>query len=908
MESRILKQFGSAAAAALVAIVLVGCRGSDGRNGANGTNGTTGTDGPPGATFAIDVTTLTPEEWGATTFKATVTSVTAGAATTVNFKITDSKNVPLKGFKEFTSKASTALYASYPNLAFAIAKLVPGADNGPNRWVSYIVTGNPTQAAPTTWVPGRPSTDNTGTLVDKGDGNYSYTFRRDITQTKAQLDAFTYTGNNAKADLDDVTFNSSLTHRVTVFVGGPARGTGTAPERTFNTADGSDSGKVGVYPTFPANAMYDFIPATGQPVGATAERREITSIDACFSCHTKFEFHGAGRQDTSYCVVCHTDQRKYSYANAVPGPSGYTGRQNKIGGKAVGDFVTLIHRTHMGEELAVQGYDYADVKFNKVTYPQDQRNCVKCHSTSTATPQGNNWFEKPSRIACGACHDSIDWSQPHKGALRTDDSACKGCHGPNEIKAYHVPVVKPDPNNGWLVTGGSNNTNASYVAAFANNLPSGANRITWDLSSVTLNSTGNPVFKFKFKKDGADVVFNTYSPTGKTELMDNFVGGPSFYIAMSVPQDGIATPADWNSTVNTYLKNVWMGTATGTAKGNLSATPDASGYYTLTMTGLVLPMTAVHMTGGVGYSYSLSSAPPLVQTNLAAYPYNVEGKKQGGLSVPAPNVWKAVSGTLPAGYLPQVSRRTIVTNQKCNDCHSVLGVFTSKTYHAGQRNDAQTCAFCHNVNRANSGWAVNAKDIIHGIHGGAKRTQKFSWEASAGIYYWHVEYPSPANNCEACHVPGSYNFDLSKNAAEVDNLLWTTAASSTYASPNAKGKTPFVIVTGNEVVTKDDTVLSPYVGVNTAYGNQFSYAAATGVTTQAADTTLVISPYVAACAACHDSTMAIAHMRSNGGSFYAPRGTVKDATTGKFVKQEQCFLCHSAGKIADTQKVHMTFK
>ncbi len=52
------------------------------------------------------------------------------------------------------------------------------------------------------------------------------------------------------------------------------------------------------------------------------------------------------------------------------------------------------------------------------------------------------------------------------------------------------------------------------------------------------------------------------------------------------------------------------------------------------------------LTGGVGYTYSLSSAPPLVQTNVVVpgYPYNTDGKKQGGLSVPAPNVWKVATG------------------------------------------------------------------------------------------------------------------------------------------------------------------------------------------------------------------------------------------------------------------------
>lgn len=50
---------------------------------------------------------------------------------------------------------------------------------------------------------------------------------------------------------------------------------------------------------------------------------------------------------------------------------------------------------------------------------------------------------------------------------------------------------------------------------------------------------------------------------------------------------------------------------------------------------------------------------------------------------------------LATGVTGNTARRAIVTNAKCSDCH------------AGQRNDAPTCTFCHNVNRVNSGWGVN---------------------------------------------------------------------------------------------------------------------------------------------------------------------------------------------------------
>ncbi len=61
--------------------------------------------------------------------------------------------------------------------------------------------------------------------------------------------------------------------------------------------------------------------------------------------------------------------------------------------------------------------------------------------------------------------------------------------------------------------------------------------------------------------------------------------------------------------------------------------------------------------------------------------------------------------------------------------------------------------------------------------------------------------------------------------------------------------------------------ISPYVVADgvTNYGTGFSYNAATNTTTQAAGTTLVLSPITGACSACHDTSTAIDHMKANGG-------------------------------------------
>ena len=110
----------------------------------------------------------------------------------------------------------------------------------------------------------------------------------------------------------------------------------------------------------------------------------------------------------------------------------------------------------MGKHLAKQNYNYGGLLYNEVAFPQDLRNCTKCHdgsATSTAkTAQGDNWKNVPNRLACGGCHDGINFATgmgvtigdaakgltsttsfngfAHGGQAQPDDSLCAACHTP----------------------------------------------------------------------------------------------------------------------------------------------------------------------------------------------------------------------------------------------------------------------------------------------------------------------------------------------------------------------------------------------------------------------------------------------------------------------------------------------
>ncbi|MGZ6099404.1 MAG: OmcA/MtrC family decaheme c-type cytochrome, partial [Myxococcaceae bacterium] len=345
----------------------------------------------------------------------TVTSVTIASPPVVKFKVTDASGAPIAGLGN-TSKSSTATVAGLTNLAFAMAKLVPTTDGSPpSRWVSYMVTTVPTTTAAA--APTRPSTDNTGTLVDNGDGTYVYTFYRDITQIKAQVAGMTVSAPNNTADLGDLTYDPTLVHRLTIQLAGNAPGTGSnTPTAVTNVP--------GVPLTNPVDAIYDFTPSTGQAV--TTSGRDMVTTTNCNTCHQVLGgipgdnpeasgagFHGGSRNEVRYCVVCHTEQRKYGRTEATINASTltYTSDTYRVFDRSVGNLPNLIHKTHMGSVLPRKNYNFAGVLFNEVEYPQDIRNCTKCHDPSNAsTPQASNFMNVPSRLACGACHDGIDFA------------------------------------------------------------------------------------------------------------------------------------------------------------------------------------------------------------------------------------------------------------------------------------------------------------------------------------------------------------------------------------------------------------------------------------------------------------------------------------------------------------------
>jgi hypothetical protein len=175
-------------------------------------------------------------------------------------------------------------------------------------------------------------------------------------------------------------------------------------------------------------------------------RTVIADGESCNRCHGDLAAHGFGRRGYETCMNCHAtpgaeDGAKYAFASWYVGPTpGVTM-----------DFRTLLHKAHMGKELAnastyvvngiFLGAPYP-VTYDEVGFPAmngGTKNCALCHG------DGNDAWKAPVdrdhptafvapvrewRAVCGACHDSDD-SLAHievQTSLAGEES-CGVCHG-----------------------------------------------------------------------------------------------------------------------------------------------------------------------------------------------------------------------------------------------------------------------------------------------------------------------------------------------------------------------------------------------------------------------------------------------------------------------------------------------
>lgn len=734
------------------------------------------------------------------------------------------------------------------NVSLAIAKLVPGTDGNPDQWVSYVYRKE--TASPTVGPGGKPvlasamqaTTDGKQTdpallaaqFVYNSDGYYTYTFKTDIKDT---------------AQTNGVVFEPNRTHRVAI-------------QLSYKNAAGE---------TVLVNPYFDFtVDAGGNSVTVTdpAKTRKMTDVSSCNSCHEKLALHGGGRVDTQYCVMCHN-----------PGTTDANSGNNL-------NLATMAHKIHSGkllysqlakggEEYTIWGYQNSKHDYAEVGFPQDLRNCSKCHSASNkSTPQGDNWKTAVSKEACLTCHANgsgsvwevgTDGKSGHKvyagtlvgaGAAAKDltNQQCKDCHTPSSnIASERVH---------W-------NQNEENAAKYKLNIESvaydaGARKVTvkYFLSDPTNNNAAYNLVTSDCTGSGA-----TLNCANTTKF-----GNLRFYVAYATlvgQSDAVTEFSSYNNGGNGANAYAYKGAN------------DGSNHYTVD---IVLPAdTATSVAKGTARVVSIGQIKEAqLQAKAATDPRpEVVPKTLINTVVQHTFMDVALTGTLQP-------RRAVVSNDKCNACHGALGTTSgsntlAEAFHSGARNTVEACVVCHDPNRSSSGNIMTngttyyepyqMKRMIHGIHGNSKRSYPFThgnttvgafanpggapiapWTTpmkdSKGIAYGtagsgvenyaaEVAWPGVGINCNVCHVDNSYKSD--------------------------KG-------TLGAVVFKDAGVTDPNLWK-------------------------VISPKAASCTACHDSPTAIGHVTSFGSASFG------DKTQGSR-PQETCDDCHSSGGFKGVDIVH----
>jgi hypothetical protein len=167
-------------------------------------------------------------------------------------------------------------------------------------------------------------------------------------------------------------------------------------------------------------------------VGTAVEEPKVATN--CTDCHGDsimhlYESHiHPGLFDVDYCKACH-DYAHYGSGDAFVNQGGTS--TNGWSGFGAVPIARRVHGVHFGKYLAHSNEIYANEDYFKdVIFPQDVRNCTKCHADNP------KWKEEPGRVPCLACHDS-DEAKFH-GKLMTYDPTPDDPYGGDEVETCTI--------------------------------------------------------------------------------------------------------------------------------------------------------------------------------------------------------------------------------------------------------------------------------------------------------------------------------------------------------------------------------------------------------------------------------------------------------------------------------------
>lgn len=570
--------------------------------------------------------------------------------------------------------------------------------------------------------------------------------------------------------------------------------------------DATATHRIGIYGSrnlseFDLATNYDDATFDFVPAGGTAAPRDVIRTQTCNKCHDSLAAHGGSRKSVELCIMCHQPQTT-----------------DPDTGNTV-DMKVFIHKLHMGSELpSVQagtpyqiiGFGQSVTDWSTVELPSDPRRCQFCHESSTGATQANAWLTTPTRAACGSCHDKVNFATGANHSAdnmpEVTDNQCAQCH----------------------VSQGDLEFDASIKGAHVVPQDSAANPgLVFTIQNVANGGPGQkPTVTFTVKDFAGNGVSMAQLTGGQNRLALVLAGPTSDY---GYTNFGASTPG--------YVSENPVPTA--------SCSPDGTCTYTFTH---AIPANAT-----------------------GTYSVGIEGRRQFTIN---PNTMQAqvteaggnnVVYNFSVDGSPVVPRRTVVSINQCNQCHSRLSV------HGENRNQIQMCVLCHNPSENDSArrtgatvppaqaalppQSVNFALMVHKIHTGA--------ELGAGGQSYTV-----------------IGFGGSVNA------FGTAFATVPASIPNTGVRYPAMGPTG----TTGDTAKCDMCHVQTPAPTEGILPIGKN---NVLDTQGLLAPNptpatTSACTACHFARSAMAHAVLNTSTQFG----------------ESCDVCHATGAQFDVDQVH----
>ncbi len=684
-------------------MVATPSRFSDGQNGQNGADGSTGKGGLNAGETPGLGVTLTPSAPTSGTFFA------AGDKIVVTGTFTDKNGNPLAA----ADLATANLYMNGPRDVVkdktAVGLLGCGTDRTktPHHYIDLLTDAN------ATWS-GNTVTFTLNAITTEDPGTYTIGL-----YTVSKADAL-----DQSFELSDVQI---LTDTVEPLITGTdkADGTGSCMDCHHGT-----NGKTYMHHIDPGHS----------PKGSPA--LDSVPVRTCLMCHNEDGY--------ASIQVCADGSKAASGACADSSTPTYK----------VDPIIRRVHGVHNGANLLskLSSQDFADYK--ELEFPADVKNCTSCHKDDA-------WKTKPTREACGACHDQVDWPTGNFVPARATSLRCTVDADCNSLSSTTGP--KCDMTNASLVCANGNAPNSSNVCSDASTPVSkgycdktkhGGGGQTDDKDCMTCHGATKP----------ADIA------------VAHKIDPPAFQYTVGITLSAPANGKDYEGSEAPVVTVTVKDAATGnTVDPNTftEANKDTARFFVSgprldtvpVLTTQAAAAAAGTLTSG-SYVYNdlsvrtnAANEDPKLTRSATAFKYNLDPVT--GLEPGTYNVFFEVKSTSGSSATSvglvnfQVGTATeepmVATN--CTNCHGDTRMHTSFPF------NTDYCKNCHDYQAQLTSTSTNwvdgnrygfgttpIKRRVHGVHFGHYLNHPEQVHSASDAANWSaIVFPQDVRNCQTCH-------------------------------------------------------------------------------------------------------------------------------------------------------------